>query len=293
MTSTNEIKLANKRFRNWVFTHQGHDEEWAQALECQYLVFGREVAPTTGKKHLQGYIEFKEAKTRRAVNKLLHGSYVATRGGSREQAIAYCVKDDPTPFIKDKRSAPKAPGKRTDIDRMREIICDGGSVQDVLEISSNPHVIRTAEKLFSYLEQPRDLSRPPTILWYWGAPGTGKTKLAEAVTEDPYWCQPDCSWFDGYDAHADIILDDLRAKRFPFSFLLRFLDRYPNRLPFKGGFRQNRASLIIITCPNPPEVEYSRHMEDIGQLLRRITRIMHFKINAEPIEYHATQETDG
>jgi hypothetical protein len=56
------------------------------------------------------------------------------------------------------------------------------------------------------------------------------------------------------------------------------LDRYPYRLPVKGGFRQLVADIIVITSPYHPKYVYgSRTVEDINQLLRRIHVIKYFE----------------
>ncbi len=62
-----------------------------------------------------------------------------------------------------------------------------------------------------------------------------------------------------------------------FQYLLKLLDRYPFRVEVKGGFRQFRSDLIIITCPKPPEECYMEAGEDIDQLLRRIDTIEEMK----------------
>ena len=55
-------------------------------------VFGHEVAPSTGTKHIQGYVEFHTKKRLSTVSKLLPRAYLATAKGTREQNIGYCTK---------------------------------------------------------------------------------------------------------------------------------------------------------------------------------------------------------
>lgn len=46
----------------WCFTLNNYTDEEIrrlESLECERLVVGKEVAPTTGTPHLQGYIRFK------------------------------------------------------------------------------------------------------------------------------------------------------------------------------------------------------------------------------------------
>lgn len=80
----------------------------------------------------------------------------------------------------------------------------------------------------------------------------------------------------GYDAHPCVILDDFRPEWCKLSFLLRLLDRYAMRVPFKGGFRQWKPVKIWITCPKHPEECYLESAEDNAQLIRRLTVIKEF-----------------
>jgi len=90
-------------------------------------------------------------------------------------------------------------------------------------------------------------------------------------------------WFDGYDAHPDIIVDDFRRDFCTFHELLRILDRYPFRVETKGGSRQLLAKNTVITCPWKPDIIYqSRSQEDIGQLLRRIDEVKLFGVDEVP-----------
>ena len=123
----------------------------------------------------------------------------------------------------------------------------------------------------------------PTVYWYHGATGTGKTKRAYEVAleladgdGDIWWANGSLKWFDGYDGHSVAILDDFRPDWAKLWFMLRLLDRYPMRVEVKGGFRQWVADHIFITCPKPPEECYLEAGEDIDQLLRRVTIVKEF-----------------
>lgn len=47
-------------------------------------------------------------------------------------------------------------GKRTDLDGVRDLLADGGSVRDVLALATNYQCVRFAEKHLTYLELERD-----------------------------------------------------------------------------------------------------------------------------------------
>jgi len=118
-------------------------------------------------------------------------------------------------------------------------------------------------------------SEPPLVCWLSGATGVGKTRaaieLADELAPDNYWISPgSLQWFDGYAGEPVVIFDDLRTKHASFHFLLRLLDRYALRVPFKGGFVDWTPLIIIITAPYSPTRMWDlRCTEDLQQLQRR------------------------
>ena len=50
-------------FRNFIFVLNNYTEEDVERLTkfpCRYIVFAKEIAPTTGTPHLQGYCELED-----------------------------------------------------------------------------------------------------------------------------------------------------------------------------------------------------------------------------------------
>lgn len=54
-------------------------------------------------------------------------------------------------------------------------------------------------------------------------------------------------WFDGYLGESVAVFDDFRPWWCRFDYLLALLDRYPIRVPVKGGFVNWIPEIIIIT----------------------------------------------
>lgn len=88
---------------------------------CQYLVFGRETAPTTGTVHLQGYVAFSSRRRFDVVCALLTPAHVEIARGSAQVNRTYCTKDGD--FV-EHGSIPTdlGQGRRTDIDRYLEYL---------------------------------------------------------------------------------------------------------------------------------------------------------------------------
>lgn len=88
------------RARGWCFTYNNYgpaDESALRLLgasnDVRYLVFGREVAPTTGTPHLQGYVYYTNPRGfSRAKSDLPSGSHIEVTKGSAQQNYDYCSK---------------------------------------------------------------------------------------------------------------------------------------------------------------------------------------------------------
>lgn len=262
----------------WCFTLNNYsDEEYIQLqnFNWNYLIIGKEVGET-GTPHLQGYGEFKSNKRLKALkdlNSRIHWEY---RKGTAEEASEYCKKDGD--FIEIGEMS-KGRGARTDIESIRDVVNNGGGMKDVMQVTNSYQAVKFAEKLLTHAEKKRNW--PPEVIWLWGPTGCGKTRRAFEETEGKAWISgKNLKWWDGYDAHENVIIDDFRADFCTFHELLRILDRYPYMVEIKGGTRQLLAKRIYITSCYPPDKVYQTR-EDIAQLLRRITQVIGMGIGDE------------
>lgn len=274
-----EQKLNNSgKARNMVFTWNNYQNcEYENCLkklseDCKYLVYGFEVGES-GTPHLQGYVELKNPRSYKALNKeyFCNSAYFEKRKGTAKQASDYCKKDGDFKEFGEISSQ----GERKDIDIVKEMINEGKSMREICQEANSYQSIKTAEKLLSYVEVQRDFK--PEVIWLYGKTGTGKTRKAvEMCGDNEYWMSgKDLKWWDGYDRHEYVIIDDYRKDFCKFHELLRILDRYPYRIEVKGGSRQLVAKYMIFTCPfHPEKVWESRTDEDLKQLLRRIDKII-------------------
>lgn len=264
--------------RNCVFTLNNYTEDDVLLLETipyRYMIIGKEIAPETKTPHLQGYITFSKRMRFTAVKKYMLKAHIEPAKGNAKQNRTYCSKSGD---FKEYGEIPQQ-GHRSDLDDAREDVKSGCNMRHITSTYSY-NTIRTIEKQLTYTEETRDFQ--PYIIWLYGETGLGKSRIANTLgsflDEDPYYVPMSSEWFDGYDKNDVMILDDLRGDRFKFSELLRFLDRYPYRLPIKGGFRQNLAHFIFITSSQSPINLYVLPYESVEQLTRRIDATIHFHI---------------
>lgn len=88
--------------RNYCWTANNYNgktfvmlESIAECEWVRYLCYGKEIAPTTGTPHLQGYIQLNKATTVGWITKKMPGCHMIITRGSAEDNITYCKKNKP------------------------------------------------------------------------------------------------------------------------------------------------------------------------------------------------------
>lgn len=262
------------RTLDWCFTLNNWTEDEKNLIRnsdwIKYGIIGEEVGEE-GTPHLQGYIELKTKRTlgsmKRHFGERIHWEI---RRGNQAQATDYCKKDGN--FIE--WGEPKRQGHRNDLDKIRVMASDNG--MRMVSATGNLQQIKVAEKFLTYNEEPRDFK--PNVIWIYGPSGAGKSRMARELcdSDDIYTKSDNNKWFEGYDGHEYVILDDFRDTWMPITDFLSLIDRYERRVEYKGGSRQMRARNMIITSIMHPETYYAHaRNEPQVQILRRIDEIIH------------------
>lgn len=261
-------------FKTWMYTLNNYKEEDIIFLEeldgVSRHICGKEIAPTTGTPHLQGRITFKKAMRLSAVKKIHKRAHWT---GARFQKSDYEQKggDICIDICNDVQ------GKRTDLDIIADMVVEGRSQRDIaLECPGTfMKYHKGLNALRSALIEPR--TEPPEVTVIWGATGTGKSRMARELVENPFyvWGPENNKWFDGYQGQKNVIFEEFRGQ-LPFGMLLRLLDRYDCKVEYKGGICEFVATKIVITSPKHPRYWYELcDTEDTyKQLIRRITKII-------------------
>lgn len=251
--------------------------------KVDYLIFQREKGDN-GTEHFQGYIEFKTSQRYAAVHKIVAKEiHCETRRGTQVQAIDYCKKEEsrlegPWEFgeFKEKRG----PGQRNDLTKLRDdVLGRKRKRKEIIDSCCNNQQLRFVENLYKYVQLDATY-KPKRVVWCYGKTGEGKTKhVMTKVSGKDYYMADTAQWMDGYYGQPIVVIDELRAKDWPYARLLKLLDGYEILTAIKGGYVIWHPEKIYITTPFKPEDTYHRtaHLEGgIGQLLRRITKIKLF-----------------
>lgn len=217
------------------------------------MVFGKEICPHTGKKHLQGYFHLPNTKTASAVHKLisLDGIWIKPANGPPSSNFDYCSADgdfaewgtrpaDPVTQCKINNDAYRhfiQLSKDSDFKKIEELYPS-------LYVKYNNMMYRTAAK---YAKKPDALSGCCGEWWY-GPKSTGKTTAAHKL--NPFVKSKD-KWWDGWD-NSDprtVYIDecDKSDARWLGPFLKIWADATPFRAAVKGTMIFIRPPRIIVS----------------------------------------------
>lgn len=280
MNSASEVTLPNnKQARRWCFTWNNYPENWEQFLlinQLKYYCVGEETAPTTGRKHLQGYVEFTGSKRLSTLrNEIAFPIHWTICNGTQEQNVTYCSKDGNAREFGVKGEQ----GKRSDLSEAQEILDRGGSMLEVAENNFGSFVrYNRGFAMYQYLRQQQQAMafRNVEVFYIHGPPGCGKTRRVYEENPGLFRVSEGNTgmWWTGYSQQEVILFDDFRGT-VPLHILLQWLDVYPVQVPIHGNYTYLNARKIYITSNVPLENLYRGVDELSRQALRR--RVHHIE----------------
>lgn len=282
-----------KRFRHWVFTLNNWVEEDVTRIDglvaagnASFVAYQPEVGES-GTRHLQGILSFDNPRELGGVVGLFRrdggpsGVHAEDMRGTFDQAFDYTRKDesrDPDAgfghreFGTRPRSGTGHSGARSDLAELAAAAQSEPTLRGVAERFPGAFIqhFRGVSALRSVLGTPR--THKTEVFWYFGSTGSGKSREAFELCPTAYVKMGANKWWDGYDAHEDVIIDDYRTNLCPFAQLLQLLDRYAMKVEYKGGSCEFVAKRVFITTSLDPVTTWcNREDGDLNQLVRRIT----------------------
>lgn len=269
--------------------------EFTEAFpDVQFLEFQREVGEA-GTPHYQGYVEFTKRKRLSQLHSFDPRIHWETRKGTQQQALAYVRKADTASGERWSFGDPlqKSQGKRTDLQRAIEIGKEGG-IQAIKEQLPTSFVMYNRGLRDLFREQPRQTGVAPEVVLLFGPPDCGKTRtFYELEPRGVALPSTDGYWFDGYDGHPAVLVDDFagRSSHWTLPNTLRILDRYVINVPVKGGFVVWKPKRLYVTSNIHPLAWYdwSERQVQYPALKRRFTLLKWFRGNGR---YDIVEPTD-
>ena len=238
-----------------------------------YILAGKETAPTTEHEHIHIYVQFSKPSTI-AIKKLC-GAHIEKCFGSPEQNIAYIRKEG------------------------AEIVYEWGELNTMKNSTSYPTIAEVKQmnreerhqlpmqyyKAIKELDLEEDndidideyFKETIQVYYIWGPSGIGKTKKAiEIIKEQGYRKFNEVKYSNGFwigTGSAEVALyDDFRDSHMKASEFINFIDYNTHNLNTKFGYTKNKYKLIIITSIQSPDEIY-RNLESKDQWIRRLNII--------------------
>ncbi|AXH77803.1 MAG: putative viral replication protein [Circoviridae sp.] len=286
----------NKNAIGWVFTiNNPTDEDDPHKWGAKYVSWQMEKGATL---HYQGYVEWHAQKRLGQVKKINARAHWEPRMGTQEQAIAYTRKEDSRvdgPW----EAGVKGPGqgKRSDLDLVVEKIQAGVGLREIGE-DHGALMIQYGRGIQSYAQLMAASYDHDDVrgLWFWGAPGTGKSRKARELYPDAYLKQQN-KWFDGYAGQDAVILDDLDKLGGDKlgHYLKIWADRYSCTAEVKGSTVNLQHKVFVITSNYHPDTMWPDDEEMLTAIKRRF-KVTKFNVlqakpkrKAEPDDINPTE----
>lgn len=277
------------RSRNWLFTCNrfGNDDIERLAvlgkdMSVAYLVYGHEVAPTTGHVHLQGFVRFRNARKFSGVREFFSTlTHADLRQGDNKavEMMKYCQKGGKfVEFGKRPMYAKEAGAKGAKkSDAVFKAVNKHAEAGNFKWIKKNYPALwmrhyRTYHLMFKdYGSRPKDLDDVCGV-WIFGASGVGKSHYARE--KFPGFYDKACNkWWDNYQGEANVIVDDFDQKHDCLAHhLKRWADKYYFSAEVKGGQINCRPQKVIVTSQYRIEEIWS-DKETCDALNRRFIKI--------------------
>lgn len=277
-----------RRFRRWCFTWNNYSDADEQRLRgglpdgVRYLVFGREEAPRTKTKHLQGYVAFDQPETMLGAKTILGGQdcHLERARGSEQQNYVYCTKSGDF-FEVGERSRQGEGGRNLKEEWAKARDSARAGKFDDIPADMFCRYVRNFKEIRYDAEQHQKIPDLPDACgdWWWGVSGAGKSYKARHDFPGCY-IKGHHKWWNGYDEnrkeHETVLIDDLgkECAQALCEHIKQWTDAYSFSCETKGGSKFIRPKRIIITS------NYS--LEDCFpdattiSTLRRRFRVLHF-----------------
>lgn len=216
----------------------------ALASNFQYLCYGEEECPTTGRKHLQGFAYCAKAQKFGYYKKAFGNTHFEKCRGDLASNESYCKKDGHWTEYGQK---PMGNGKK----RTLEVFCDRLKKGDRLVDCVRDDPVTFAmycnglRTISGMLQTPYEHDCVRGV-WIYGVPGAGKSHYARNRFDDIY-IKAQNKWFDGYNGEKTILLDDFDVGKPLGHYLKIWGDKWACSGEFKGGKVHLQHHFFVIT----------------------------------------------
>lgn len=260
--------------RGWVFTIHDYTEEqirrgsvWLETPECIGISAGLEIAPTTGSKHIQGYVRLSDAVKKTAFWKIIGPNakgknrfWIKKANADWVANAKYTSKDNDLIWYK----VPPAghQGARTDLQEFHQAIKrkakDDELFEDYLPILAKYPRLEGRLKSY-YAKQATVEFREVERFTYWGPGGSGKSKKAlyngaGKRLPDTYIVPntDNLKWWIDYEGEKTIVINEMNGAKCKYDRWKEIMDGGQLVLETKGSHTYANWTKVIMTTNNDP-----------------------------------------
>lgn len=254
--------------------------DWLRALVfnsvATYAVGQVEEGEEEHHRHLQVFLQLKNPHRLSWLKRHVHqGAHWEPMRGTAQQASAYCKKEDTRVQGPWEYGTLITKGKRPGLDEAIELVRSGTPLKEVIEafpaiwVHHGRGLLDLRQRLQLECDRRVFGDQGPEVWVLWGPSGTGKSRAVAEAWPDAFWKIPGEKWWDGYDQHETVVLDDFKDGDLRLTDLQRLLDRYPLWVEVKGGAVPMLAKRYVITSNSHPDTWYPK-ADQHKTIMRRV-----------------------
>lgn len=215
---------------SWCFTlnNYGDQRPHYDAERHEYLVYGFEVAPTTGTPHLQGYVRWRKRQRPQALARWLPRANFTRCDGTEGENRTYCTKSgnfvEHGVFVAERNMQ----GRRSDLEAIRARIKQGETMANIADgyFSDFVRYHSGFARAIDLIGPRAATQRPMNCFFLWGETNLGKTHRILIGYPDAYRIVgfPRNPW-DNYKGQSQLFLDEF-TDLWPLTEINGILDKW-------------------------------------------------------------------
>lgn len=262
-----------------------------------YYCFSVEIGKE-GTLHIHIFFWFENGRFGNKIKKFFPTAHIDYCNGSSNSVKEYVFKIgkwagdekedtriDGTQFENSELPEEKGQGKRTDLEYIKELIEQGKTPKDILNIDPNfyPYESYINKMFYNKRLDETPFQRTVKTVVHTGVTGSGKTYFATKLSREETYVGTDYSngctaLLDGYTAQKNLFLDEFRGQ-IPYNMLLTMLNGYTHDVHARYNNKYMLWDTVHITSLIPMEQWYNPEniRDTYEQLQRRVDEVVfHF-----------------
>lgn len=234
-----------KKYKSYCFT--SYNVESPPSFDestMGYLIYGFETCPETARRHLQGFVQFKNRQYFSRCKTAFPGAHIERSRGTPEEAALYCRKDGD--FREYGTLCSRVAGNSKFSHAVKS--AEKGDLSSVKE--NDPGIYLRYKATLESLRK-FDVTELETSCGYWlvGPPRSGKDFAVRSLFKGEFFDKNCNKWWDGYLGEQNVLISDIDefSAKFMGYYLKIWTDRYAFNAEIKGSHMKIRPKKIFCT----------------------------------------------